>query len=135
MGLSFRKSFKFGPLRINLSRSGLGYSVGGKGFRVGRTAKGSTYTTASAGGFTWKKTHGSVASAPSSTGPISAPASNPVPSLPPSAPPRVLLGHRLALLKARLRKARWSALSSGTQTLVLLGFSLVLGILVAVLVR
>lgn len=35
MGLSFRKSFKVGPVRLNLSRSGLGMSTGVKGFRVG----------------------------------------------------------------------------------------------------
>ena len=33
MGFRFRKSFQAGPVRINLSKSGVGYSVGGKGFR------------------------------------------------------------------------------------------------------
>ncbi len=135
MGLSFRKSFKFGPLRLNLSRSGLGYSVGGKGFRVGRTAKGSTYTMASAGGVTWKKTYGSASSSTSPASPVPAPASHPVPPSPSSTPPGVPLGHRLSLLTTRLHQVRWSALSSGTQTMVLLGISLVLGLLVASLVR
>ena len=40
MGLRFRKSINLGPLRINLSKSGVGFSLGVKGFRVGRSAKG-----------------------------------------------------------------------------------------------
>ena len=43
MGWSFRKSINFGPLRINLSKSGVGYSVGGKDLRVGVNAKGKRY--------------------------------------------------------------------------------------------
>ncbi|MGI5963646.1 MAG: DUF4236 domain-containing protein [Lawsonibacter sp.] len=47
MGFRFRKSANFGPLRVNLSKSGVGYSVGGKGFRVTKKANGGTRTTAS----------------------------------------------------------------------------------------
>lgn len=47
MGFRFRKSIKLGPARINLSKSGVGYSVGGKGFRVTKKATGGTRTTAS----------------------------------------------------------------------------------------
>lgn len=47
MGLRFRKSIKAGPLRINLSKSGVGYSIGGKGFRYTKKAGGGTRTTAS----------------------------------------------------------------------------------------
>lgn len=47
MGFRFRKSFNIGPLRINLSKSGVGFSVGTKGFRVGRSAKGKTSATVS----------------------------------------------------------------------------------------
>ena len=47
MGLRFRKNIKIGPARINLSKSGVGYSVGTKGFRVTKTAKGTVRTTAS----------------------------------------------------------------------------------------
>ncbi len=47
MGFRFRKSLKFGPFRINLSKSGVGYSIGGKGFRVTKSATGKTYATAS----------------------------------------------------------------------------------------
>ena len=47
MGFRFRKSLNFGPFRINFSKSGVGYSFGGKGFRVTKTATGKTRTTAS----------------------------------------------------------------------------------------
>ena len=42
MGFRFRKSINFGPFRINFSKSGIGYSFGGKGFRVTKTATGKT---------------------------------------------------------------------------------------------
>jgi len=45
MGWSFRRSVNVGPLRINLSRSGVGYSVGGRGFRTGVRAGGRRYST------------------------------------------------------------------------------------------
>lgn len=45
MGIKFRKSIKLGPARINLSKSGVGYSVGGKGVRVTKKAGGGTRTT------------------------------------------------------------------------------------------
>lgn len=47
MGLRFRKSMKLGPLRINFSKSGIGYSYGVKGFRVTHKANGGVRTTAS----------------------------------------------------------------------------------------
>ena len=47
MGFRFRKSIKFGGVRINLSKSGIGYSVGTKGARITKTAKGTTRTTLS----------------------------------------------------------------------------------------
>lgn len=50
MGFRFRKSANFGPLRINFSKSGVGYSVGGKGFRVTKKATGGYRTTASVPG-------------------------------------------------------------------------------------
>lgn len=45
MGLRFRRSKKIGPLRINLSGSGVGWSIGGKVFRYTQPAKGKAYTT------------------------------------------------------------------------------------------
>ncbi|MDY3690650.1 MAG: DUF4236 domain-containing protein [Dysosmobacter sp.] len=50
MGFRFRKSANLGPLRVNFSKSGVGYSVGGKGFRVTKRADGKTQTTASVPG-------------------------------------------------------------------------------------
>ena len=48
MGFRFRKSINLGGgFRINLSKSGVGYSWGVKGYRVTKTAKGTTRTTAS----------------------------------------------------------------------------------------
>lgn len=50
MGFRFRKSIKAGPVRINLSKSGVGYSIGGKGFRYTKKANGGTRTTYSVPG-------------------------------------------------------------------------------------
>ena len=47
MGFRYRKSIKLGGARLNLSKSGIGYSVGTKGFRVTKKAGGGTRTTAS----------------------------------------------------------------------------------------
>ena len=41
MGWYLRKSLRFGPLRFNLSKSGIGTSIGVKGLRVGTGPKGS----------------------------------------------------------------------------------------------
>jgi hypothetical protein len=45
MGFYFRRSMNVGPFRLNLSRSGVGWSVGGAGLRTGRSARGRKYTT------------------------------------------------------------------------------------------
>lgn len=54
MGLSFGKSFKMGPLRLNLSGSGLGVSAGIRGARVSVGPRG-TYVTLSGLGFRYQK--------------------------------------------------------------------------------
>ena len=46
MAFRFRKSFNFGGARVNFSKSGIGASVGGKGFRYTKKADGGTRTTA-----------------------------------------------------------------------------------------
>jgi hypothetical protein len=43
MGWGFRKSINWGPMRLKLSKSGVGYSVGTGGFRIGRDARGRQY--------------------------------------------------------------------------------------------
>jgi len=45
MGFRFAKSVKMGPFRVNFSKSGVGYSVGGRGFRTGVNAKGKSYSS------------------------------------------------------------------------------------------
>lgn len=50
MGFYFRKSVKFGPMRLNFSKSGIGVSAGVKGARVSVGPKG-TYIHAGTGGF------------------------------------------------------------------------------------
>ena len=40
MGFTYRKSVNLGPFRVNLSKSGIGYSVGGRCFRTGVSVRG-----------------------------------------------------------------------------------------------
>ena len=54
MGLYLRKSFSFGPLRLNLSKSGLGLSAGVKGARVGIGPRG-TYVHGGRHGLYYRK--------------------------------------------------------------------------------
>jgi hypothetical protein len=44
MAWAFRRGLNFGPFRINLSRKGVGFSIGARGFRVGRDANRHQYT-------------------------------------------------------------------------------------------
>lgn len=53
MGWRYRKSMKVGPLRLNISRRGMGQSVGVRGLRVTRTARGERYVTFSLPGTGW----------------------------------------------------------------------------------
>jgi len=46
VGFFFRKSLGKGPLRINISKSGIGWSLGIPGLRFGRSATGRKYTRA-----------------------------------------------------------------------------------------
>jgi hypothetical protein len=43
MGWRYRKALNFGPLRLNLSKRGLGASLGAGPFRIGRSATGLRY--------------------------------------------------------------------------------------------
>jgi len=54
MGWYFRKSFGFGPLRVNLSKSGVGYSLGVRGARIGANARG-TYIRMGRSGIYYQK--------------------------------------------------------------------------------
>lgn len=57
MGFYIRKSFRSGPFRVNLSKSGLGFSSGFKGFRVGTGPRGS-YVNAGRNGLYYRKSFG-----------------------------------------------------------------------------
>jgi len=75
-----RKSLRFGPLRLNLSKRGVGASVGVKGARIGVDASGKPYAAGGRGGLYFRtrlgggRRDGSVPELP--------------PTAPPGAPPR-----------------------------------------------
>ena len=50
MGWGFRRAIGLGRFRINLSKTGVGFSFGVRGFRIGRDAKGQSYTHSSVPG-------------------------------------------------------------------------------------
>jgi hypothetical protein len=56
MGFYLRKSFGFGPFRLNLSKSGVGASFGVKGARIGINPKGRAYVHAGRAGFYFRET-------------------------------------------------------------------------------
>lgn len=60
MGFRFRKSFGSGPFRFNLSKSGIGWSIGGKAARFTKKAGGGYRTTASipGTGVSYSRDHG-----------------------------------------------------------------------------
>ena len=45
MGFTYRKSVNLGLFRVNLSKSAIGYSVGGRCFRTGVSARGKKYSS------------------------------------------------------------------------------------------
>jgi hypothetical protein len=50
MSFFFRKTIKIGPLNINISKSGIGLSIGVPGARIGKSANGQTYISGSVPG-------------------------------------------------------------------------------------
>lgn len=54
MGLSFRKSVKFGPVRLNFSKSGVGFSTGVKGLRYSAGPRGA-FINVGANGIYYRK--------------------------------------------------------------------------------
>lgn len=77
MGFSIRKSVRVGPLRFNLSKSGIGVSSGIPGFRVGMGPRGN-YVHLGAGGLYYRSTFASPKSPPAP--PAVRPAVNQLPS-------------------------------------------------------
>ena len=51
MGFYLKKGFNIGPLRINLSKSGVGFSLGGKGLRLGSGPQGTYVHAGRKGGY------------------------------------------------------------------------------------
>jgi hypothetical protein len=45
MGLRFQRSIRLGPIELNLSKSGVGFSTGGRSLRAGVDAKGRRYSS------------------------------------------------------------------------------------------
>lgn len=100
MGWRWRKSFGRGPLRINLSKRGIGWSLGIPGLRVGRSPSGRKYVSQSipGTGLYWTKYFGggrqqtgTQPGAPGVAGPVphvpgSVPGAPPQPQLPPPTP-------------------------------------------------
>ena len=58
MGFYLRKSFRAGPIRFNLSKSGIGASLGVTGARVGLSSQGRAYVHGGRGGVYYRKTLG-----------------------------------------------------------------------------
>src|SRR5206468_11033295 len=58
MGFYLRRAFGFGPLRLNLSKSGVGFSVGVKGARIGVSPRGQAYVSAGRAGLYFKQNIG-----------------------------------------------------------------------------
>lgn len=80
MGFYLRKALNFGPLRLNLSRSGLGVSVGVKGARIGVGPRGAAYIHAGRGGFYYRQSLSQGSASPRVS---------PAPGPPPEALPKV----------------------------------------------
>lgn len=78
MGFRYRKSINLGGgFRVNLSKSGVGYSFGGKGYRYTKKAGGGTRTTASIPGTGLSYVHDSSSKKRSSSGGKATPKSTP----------------------------------------------------------
>jgi hypothetical protein len=56
MGFYLRKSINLGLLRINFSKSGIGFSIGIPGFRVVKPVKGKLYFQTGKKGIYYRKT-------------------------------------------------------------------------------
>jgi hypothetical protein len=68
VGFFIRKSVRLGPVRFNLSRSGIGTSIGVRGLRVGQDARGHPYLFAGRGGLYYRERLGGAGSRPRASG-------------------------------------------------------------------
>lgn len=55
MGFFVRKALRLGPVRFNLSKSGIGTSIGVRGLRVGQDARGRGYLFGGRGGLYFRE--------------------------------------------------------------------------------
>jgi uncharacterized protein DUF4236 len=76
MSYFFRKSLNFGPIRLNLSKSGVGASAGVKGARLTMTPRGTTYITVGSHGFYYRETLSQRGGG--AAGPLPSPSADPV---------------------------------------------------------
>lgn len=69
MGFRFRKSFKVAPgVRVNVGKTGVGFSVGGKGLRVNKSSRGTTLSAGIPGtGISYQKRISSPSKSKSTT--------------------------------------------------------------------
>jgi Protein of unknown function (DUF4236) len=89
MGWRYRKSVRLGPVRLNMSRRGIGQSIGVRGARITRSARGERYVTFTVPGTGWsyrKKLGGAVGSRRRLPPGGPPPLPPPTPTLPPPMP-------------------------------------------------
>lgn len=78
MGWYIRKSVSVGPIRFNISKSGVGASVGVRGFRVGTRPNGTNYVHGGTGGLYYRQDFGgSSGLGPAQPSPSPSPAASP----------------------------------------------------------
>ena len=99
MGFYLRKSFRAGPIRFNLSKSGIGASFGVTGARVGLSSQGRAYVHGGRGGVYYRKSLGGGgrrqggrgADGPAALEPAAPAAAAPDPTSPPARGPVIEL--------------------------------------------
>ncbi|MBI3989089.1 MAG: DUF4236 domain-containing protein [candidate division NC10 bacterium] len=98
MGLYLRKAFRFGPVRVNLSKSGVGVSLGVKGLRIGTGPRGA-YLHAGRGGLYFRK---SLKPGPPASAPVPSP--TPIETSPRKPPVWVEPGSTASEVQVRVRR-------------------------------
>lgn len=110
MAFYIRKSLRFGPVRFNLSKSGVGVSAGVKGFRIGSSPRGN-YVHMGRGGLYYRAS----LSSPSRSSRGGSPAPRPAPQR--VEPPPLSLGGTVAMREIDSESAA-QIVDSSSQTLV-----------------
>jgi len=114
MSFFLRKALRFGPIRFNLSKSGIGVSAGVKGLRIGTGPKGN-YIHAGRGGLYYRKSLGRIRRS-SSTAEVTSAFSEPTDL--PREPGRVVVWPWLVLLSVIVvTLMAWSGMSQSTMAI------------------